>query len=221
MYNAKSSVAQEFINHEEILSTIEYAKKNKNNYEMILEILQEAEQMNGISHRQAAVLLECDDEEILAKEKLAAAEENENSKKEFMTNDKVETKEEIKVALKTPEKETKTEESAGGPKEQKNVLVLCAGGGTSGLLANALKKAAKEYNEPIDAAAGAYGAHYDMMKDYDLIVLAPQVASNYEDIKKDTDKLGIKLVKTQGAEYIKLTRDPKGSLEFVKKQFEN
>lgn len=67
MYNAKSSVAQEFINHEEILSTIEYAKKNKNNYEMILEILQEAEQMNGISHRQAAVLLECDDEEILAK----------------------------------------------------------------------------------------------------------------------------------------------------------
>ena len=163
------------------------------------------------------------DEEILAKEKLAAAEENENSKKEFMTNDKVETREEIKVALKTPEKETKTEESAGGPKikEQKNVLVLCAGGGTSGLLANALKKAAKEYNEPIDAAAGAYGAHYDMMKDYDLIVLAPQVASNYEDIKKDTDKLGIKLVKTQGAEYIKLTRDPKGSLEFVKKQFEN
>lgn len=67
MYNAKSSVAQEFINHEEILSTIEYAKKNKSNYEMILEILQEAEQMNGISHRQAAVLLECDDEEILAK----------------------------------------------------------------------------------------------------------------------------------------------------------
>ena len=67
MYNAKSSVAQEFINHEEILSTIEYAKKNKNNYEMILDILQEAEQMNGISHKQAAVLLECDDEEILAK----------------------------------------------------------------------------------------------------------------------------------------------------------
>jgi iron-only hydrogenase maturation rSAM protein hydG len=65
MYNAKSSVAQEFINHEEILSTIEYAKNNKNNYELINDILQEAEQMNGISHRQAAVLLECDDEEVL------------------------------------------------------------------------------------------------------------------------------------------------------------
>ena len=67
MYNAKSSVAQEFINHEEILSTIEYAKNNKNNYELINDILQEAEQMNGISHRQAAVLLECDDEEVLTK----------------------------------------------------------------------------------------------------------------------------------------------------------
>lgn len=67
MYNAKSSVAQEFINHEEILSTIEYAKNNKNNYELINDILLEAEQMNGISHRQAAVLLECDDEEVLTK----------------------------------------------------------------------------------------------------------------------------------------------------------
>ena len=67
MYNPKSSVAQEFINHDEILLTIEYAKNNKDNYALINEILQEAEQMNGISHRQAAVLLECDDEEIISK----------------------------------------------------------------------------------------------------------------------------------------------------------
>lgn len=67
MYNPKSSVAQEFINHDEILSTIEYAKNNKDNYALINEILQEAEQMNGISHRQAAVLLECDDKEIISK----------------------------------------------------------------------------------------------------------------------------------------------------------
>lgn len=105
--------------------------------------------------------------------------------------------------------------------ESKNVLVLCAGGGTSGLLANALKKAATESEIPINAAAGSYGAHYDIMKDYDLIILAPQVASNYEDIKQDTDKLGIKLVKTQGGEYIKLTRDPKGALDFVIKQFKD
>ncbi|MDN6128106.1 MAG: PTS lactose transporter subunit IIBC, partial [Tetragenococcus halophilus] len=54
------------------------------------------------------------------------------------------------------------------------------------------------------------------MKDYDLVVLAPQVASNYEDIKKDTDKLGIKLVKTEGKEYVSLTNDPEGALQFVK-----
>lgn len=103
----------------------------------------------------------------------------------------------------------------------KRVLVLCAGGGTSGLLANALNKASKEYNIDITAAADAYGAHQDILKDYDLVVLAPQVASNYEDIKKDTDRLGVKLTKTEGMEYINLTRDPKGSLDYVMKQFED
>lgn len=100
-----------------------------------------------------------------------------------------------------------------------NVLVICAGGGTSGLLANALKKGAKETGEPIDAAAGSYGAHQDIMGDYDLIILAPQVASNYDVIKQDADRLGVKLVKTGGKEYIDLTRDPEGALEFVRKQF--
>lgn len=103
--------------------------------------------------------------------------------------------------------------------EETNVLVLCAGGGTSGLLANALNKAAAEYHQPITAAAGSYGAHMDIMKDYQLVILAPQVASNYEDIKCDTDRLGIKLAKTQGVEYINLTRNGKEALEFVQKQF--
>ncbi|MBX8994046.1 PTS transporter subunit EIIC [Staphylococcus pettenkoferi] len=103
--------------------------------------------------------------------------------------------------------------------EETNVLVLCAGGGTSGLLANALNKAAAEYHQPITAAAGSYGAHMDIMKDYQLVILAPQVASNYEDIKCDTDRLGIKLAKTQGVEYINLTRNGKEALKFVQKQF--
>ncbi|OUL07936.1 PTS lactose transporter subunit IIBC [Sedimentibacter sp. SX930] len=105
--------------------------------------------------------------------------------------------------------------------EAKNILVLCAGGGTSGLLANALNKAAAEYGAPVKAAAGSYGAHMDIMKDYDLVILAPQVASNYEDIKQDTDRLGVKLVKTQGGQYIKLTRDGQGALAFVQEQFED
>ena len=60
--------------------------------------------------------------------------------------------------------------------EETNVLVLCAGGGTSGLLANALNKAAAEYNVPVKAAAGGYGAHREMLPEFDLVILAPQVA---------------------------------------------
>lgn len=104
--------------------------------------------------------------------------------------------------------------------EETNVLVLCAGGGTSGILANALNKAAAEYNVPVKAAAGGYGAHREMLPEFDLVILAPQVASNFEDMKAETDKLGIKLAKTEGAQYIKLTRDGKGALAFVQEQFD-
>ena len=104
--------------------------------------------------------------------------------------------------------------------KETNVLVLCAGGGTSGLLANALNKAAAEYKVPVKAAAGGYGAHREMLPEFDLVILAPQVASNYEDMKAETDKLGIKLAKTEGAQYIKLTRDGKGALAFVQEQFQ-
>ena len=102
--------------------------------------------------------------------------------------------------------------------EQVNVLVLCAGGGTSGLLANALNKAAKEYGAPVKAAAGSYGAHREILPQYQLVILAPQVASNFDDMKAETDKLGIRLAKTEGGQYIKLTRDGQGALDFVKQQ---
>lgn len=105
--------------------------------------------------------------------------------------------------------------------EKTNVLVLCAGGGTSGLLANSLIKAAKEYGSPITAVAGSYGSHREILPQYQLVILAPQVASNYEDMKEETDKLGIKLARTEGAQYIKLTRDAQGALDFVKQQLEN
>jgi len=105
--------------------------------------------------------------------------------------------------------------------KETNVLVLCAGGGTSGLLANALNKAAKEFDVPVKAAAGGYGAHREILPEFDLVILAPQVASNFEDMKAETDKLGIKLAKTEGAQYIKLTRDGKGALDFVQAQFQD
>ncbi|AGX41777.1 [FeFe] hydrogenase H-cluster radical SAM maturase HydG [Clostridium saccharobutylicum] len=60
MYNVKSNVATEFISDEEILSTLEFAQKNKNNKKLINEILEKAKDCKGLSHKEAAVLLECD-----------------------------------------------------------------------------------------------------------------------------------------------------------------
>lgn len=99
--------------------------------------------------------------------------------------------------------------------DSKRVLVLCAGAGTSAMLANALEEGAKETGANLQAQAGAYGSHYDIMKNFDLIVLAPQVNSYLSDITKDAEKVGVKVVATKGAEYIKLTRDPKGAVDFV------
>ena len=62
-YDVKSSKAEEFINHEEILETLEYAQANKNNKELIDSIIKKAEEMKGITHREAAVLLECEIDE--------------------------------------------------------------------------------------------------------------------------------------------------------------
>lgn len=96
-----------------------------------------------------------------------------------------------------------------------NVLVLCAGAGTSAMLANALKDGVEGTDIPLTSTAGAYGSHYEIMKDYNMIILAPQVNSYYDDIKEDTDRLNIKLIATKGAEYISLTRDPKKAVKFV------
>ena len=63
MYNPKSLKAEEFINHEEILETLEYAAANKHNAALIDEILEKARKRKGLTHREAAVLLDCDIEE--------------------------------------------------------------------------------------------------------------------------------------------------------------
>ena len=67
-YNPKSLKAEEFISHEEILETIEYAEKNKHNVELIDQILNKARPQKtehgvhceGLTHREASVLLACD-----------------------------------------------------------------------------------------------------------------------------------------------------------------
>jgi 2-iminoacetate synthase len=63
MYNPKSAIATEFIDHQEILDTLAYAKKNKNNRELFRQILDKARKCKGLFHYEAMVLLECEAEE--------------------------------------------------------------------------------------------------------------------------------------------------------------
>lgn len=59
-YDPSSRQAEEFINHQEILKTLNYAWENRRNRNLIEEILKKAEQRKGLSHREAAVLLDCE-----------------------------------------------------------------------------------------------------------------------------------------------------------------
>lgn len=67
MYNPKSLKAEEFIDHQEILDTLEYADKNKDNLELVDSLLEKAKQLKGLTHREASVLLACEDEERVQK----------------------------------------------------------------------------------------------------------------------------------------------------------
>ncbi|HGY9909104.1 TPA: PTS lactose transporter subunit IIBC [Streptococcus pneumoniae] len=136
-----------------------------------------------------------------AYDKVLLSEETKNANTEdrFETNNSTKVDESETVQL---EKEIK-------------ILVLCAGAGTSAMLANALTEGASSLNLPLSSSAGAYGSHYEIMKYYDMVILAPQVKTYYNDIKKDTEKLGIKLIATKGAEYINLTRNPEKAVQFV------
>lgn len=134
--------------------------------------------------------------------------------------DKVLLSEETKNANTVDKSETnnstKVDESETVKLEKEiKILVLCAGAGTSAMLANALTEGASSLNLPLSSSAGAYGSHYEIMKYYDMVILAPQVKTYYNDIKKDTEKLGIKLIATEGAEYINLTRNPEKAVQFV------
>ncbi len=60
MYNPKSLKAEEFISHDEILETLDYAEKNKNNAELINSIIEKAKLKKGLTHREASVLLACE-----------------------------------------------------------------------------------------------------------------------------------------------------------------
>ena len=64
-YNPASSEAEEFINHQEILDTLEYASSHKNDRALVESLLEKAAKCGGLSHREAAVLLECDEPDLV------------------------------------------------------------------------------------------------------------------------------------------------------------
>ena len=118
------------------------------------------------------------------------------------------------VAVKEVEVKQETPKAAV-PKTEKKVLVLCASGATSSMLAKAIVKGAKAADAPVDSIAMAYGQHKDCITDYDLIVLAPQMASMFDELKHDCDEKGVPAATCSGKEYVGLTRNPAGALEFA------
>lgn len=107
----------------------------------------------------------------------------------------------------------------GSVKKDLNVLVLCAGGGTSGLFANSLNKNKETIKETFDidvnAQASHYGQHSSIIQDYDVIVLAPQVSSHYENLKEEAAQYSASVIKTSGKEYIEFTRDSDKAMRYI------
>jgi len=64
MYNVKSGIAEEFIDETEILSTLAYARENKTNRALIEQLIERARDCKGLTHREAALLLECEEPDL-------------------------------------------------------------------------------------------------------------------------------------------------------------
>lgn len=160
------------------------------------------------------------DNDVYAKEQAALAEEEAEKKAAATT---VATPAAASSAVVTAAKntETKKDDSAASADASKvlnkdtNVMVICAGGGTSGILSKALNKLAGERNLPLHSVARAYGQHMDVIDDMDLIILAPQMDSMKDNLQEVADKVGAKLVTTTGRQYIELTQNKDKAFNFV------
>jgi len=100
-------------------------------------------------------------------------------------------------------------------KDKVSVLVLCANGATSGMLAKAIQKGADAKGIELESTAMAYGQHKNCIAEFDLIILAPQMASMLEELHKDCSNKGTLATSTSGKEYVDYTRNPVAALEFA------
>lgn len=141
------------------------------------------------------------------------AEEKEKEAKEAKTVQET-TDDKTQVVMATTDEAANDSDDATITKTT-NVMVICAGGGTSGILAKALNKVAKERNLPLSAVARAYGQHTDIIDDMDLVILAPQMDSMRGNLQTICDQNNIKLLTTTGKQYIELTRNADKAIKFV------
>ena len=129
----------------------------------------------------------------------------------------VKQEEEDGAVIEQPLEKTENEKIYDIKDKKVSVLVLCANGATSGMLANAIAKGAGQKNMDLESTAMAYGQHKEVLDQFDLVILAPQMASMLDELKAETDKAGIKAVSTGGKEYVALTRNPEEALVFALK----
>ena len=125
-----------------------------------------------------------------------------------------------KAAVKKEEKQPQVEKQVAVPVGVKNnekvsVLVVCANGATSSMLANAIAKGGKEAGMDLESTAMAYGQHRDLIGDFDLIILAPQMDYMFDDLKKDCEGTKTIAATTNGPQYVSLARDSKEALTFA------
>jgi PTS system lactose-specific IIC component len=137
----------------------------------------------------------------------------------FLIHDKNLAKEEILSGgtSEPAESSTATTKFIVNDGKPKSILAMCASGATSSMLAKTIGKGAKEHDLELTAMSIGYGQHRSMLKDFDLVILAPQMASAFDELKHECDKKGVKAVTTSGADYVAITRDSDKALEFVLK----
>ncbi len=105
------------------------------------------------------------------------------------------------------------------PNKKYQVLVLCLGAGSSAVLANTINKGLKQSKVTnIKAAALAWGQHESALASSDLVVLSPQLGSHANNLSKQAESIGFKLLACRGRDYIELSKNPAGAAEIVIKK---
>ncbi len=125
----------------------------------------------------------------------------------------------VVVTTATPVKTQKTAQASTNgidPNKKYQVLVLCLGAGSSAVLANTINKGLKANSiKNIKAAALAWGQHESALASSDLVILSPQLGSHANNLSKQAQDIGFKLLACRGRDYIDLSKNPANAADIV------